>query len=280
MPVPAPVAHPAIAADAHRVPAPFRTLAVRSDEPGHADRARAPYGRVHVVHAPFLDAGARAALARHAYARMQVGEAFDVDYAPTTPAGVAGLAGLVELAAGPEPGAAIVTPVAQALRLTGVLGDALPPYLRSVATRIDFLASRGAGFHNDVARHWPRCLFWVLALDATDVEFVMPHAGVRVPVTPGDLLVFDPVMAHGLCRPADAGRAEPAHFDVQDDASRQLFLTGELLLDDARWAALGAPWEPVEAHAARAALDLRVAQFDDRGGTVQRVHALRGCMQR
>ncbi len=53
-----------------------------------------------------------------------------------------------------------------------------------------------------------------------------------------------------------------------------------MLLDDAQWAALGAPWLPVEAHAARGALDLMLAEFDDRGGAIQRLRSLAGCMTR
>lgn len=169
--------------------------------------------------------------------------------------------------------------LANALLSTGVLGDDLAGYRDSVATRIDYLAACGAGFHNDVARHWSRCLFWVLALELADVEFVMPHAGLRLPVAPGDLIVFDPAMAHGLCRPCDGGQALAASFD-SGEYRRQIFLTGELLLTDAQWAALGAAWLPVEAHEGRGALDLLVAEFDERSGAIKRLHALRDGMKR
>ena len=264
-----PPAHRIVAADAHVVPAPFRAFAVRSDEPCHAFDARPPYGRVHVVATDIVDADARARLARAGYARVDIAETFAVDYAAATWDELAGIAGLPGLAGA----------LARALRVTRVLGDDAADYERSVATRVDWLASRGAGFHNDVARHWSRSLFWILALDVGDVEFVMPHAGVRLPLSDGDLVVFDQVMAHGLCRPADAGRAVAAHFE-DGDTGRQLFLTGEMLLGDARWAALGAPWQPVEAHAVRGALDLMVAEFDDRSGAVQRVRSLAHAMSR
>jgi hypothetical protein len=107
----------------------------------------------------------------------------------------------------------------------------------------------------------------------------MPHAGVRLPLAPRDLLVFDQTMAHGLCRPADQGQALAASFatGVQD---RQMFLTGEIELSDAQWAALGAPWLPVDAPEHHGALDLMVAEFDERSGAVQRLHALKGSMAR
>ena len=267
--MPLPPAHRIVAADAHTVPAPFRAFAVRSDEPCHAFDARAPYGCVHVVATDFLDAAARARLARAGYARVDIAEPFAVDYANTTWDELATVAELPDLAGA----------IARALRVTRVLGDDLADYERSVAARIDWLASRGAGFHNDVARHWSRSLFWILALDVGDVEFAMPHAALRVPLSTGDLVVFDQTMAHGLCRPGDGGRAVAESFE-DGDAGRQLFLTGEMLLDDARWAALGAPWLPVEAHEQRGALDLMVAEFDDRSGAIKRVRSLEHGMRR
>jgi hypothetical protein len=107
----------------------------------------------------------------------------------------------------------------------------------------------------------------------------MPHAGVRLALAPGDLLVFDPAMAHGLCRPRDLGQAVAASFEPGPDC-RQVFLTGELLLDDAQWAGLGAPWLPVEQHERRGALDLTVAEFDDRSGAIKQLRAMRDCMKR
>lgn len=262
--------HQIIPADRHRVPPPFRAFAVRSDEPQHASDARAPYGRVHLVGTEFLDDGSLARLAAEGYARVNIEAFSDIDYANTTlEALAAAVPGVVDLAG----------QIAAALQLTGVLGDDAEAYRRSVATRIDYLAARGAGFHNDVSRHWSRCLFWILALDVADVEFVMPHAGVRLPLAPGHLLVFDQTMAHGLCRPKDLGQAVAASFEAGAHC-RQIFLTGELLLTDAQWAALGAPWLAVEEHQHRGALDLMVAEFDERSGAIKRLRAMRDGMKR
>jgi hypothetical protein len=262
--------HRIIAADAYRVPPPFRAFAVRSDEPRHAFDARAPYDRIHVVQADFLDPGSLASLAAQGYARVSIEAFSDIDYATTT---------LEDLAAAAPAVADLVGGIAGALQLTGVLGDDLAAYRSSVATRIDYLASIGAGFHNDVKGHWSRSLFWILALDVGDVAFVMPHAGVQVALAPGDLVVFDQTMAHGLCRPADRGQAMETSF-VAGEQGRQIFLTGELLLTDAQWAAIGAPWLPVEEHERRGALDLMVAEFDERTGSIKRPNALRDCMKR
>ena len=269
-PSPSPDAHRVIAAGPHTVPRPFRAFAVRSDEPLHASHARAPYGHVHVVRTAFLDAGSLANLAAEGFARVNIPSFSDIDYATTT---------LADLAAAAPRVADLAGCIAAALALTGVLGGELAAYRSSVATRIDYLASCGAGFHNDVSRHWSRCLFWILTLDLADVEFVMPHAGVRLALAPGDLLVFDQTMAHGLCRPADDGQAVAASFEAGEHR-RQIFLTGELPLTDAQWAALGAPWLAVEEHERRGALDLMVAEFDERSGAIKRLRAMRDCMKR
>ena len=255
----------------YAVPEPFRSFAVRSDEPHHAWDARAPYGSVHLLRIAALDAGSLAHLAAMGDRRVSHQTFWDIEYATTTPADLA--------AAVPEV-PDLMGVIAHALHRTGVLGPHAADYRRSVDTRIDFLAARGAGFHNDVSRHWSRCLFWLLALDLADVNFVMPHAGVRLPLAPGDLLVFDQTMAHGLCRPGDAGQAVAESFDTPGAAGRQMFLTGELLLADAHWQAIGAPWLPIEHHAQRAALDLMVAEFDERSGAIKHVRALADSMKR
>jgi len=263
-------AHQRLAAQIHQVPRPFRAFAVRSDEPQHAAAARAPYGWVHVVRTTFLQGDALAGIVAQGLSRVRLEAFSDIDYAVTSPQDLARAAPQL-----PD----LVDRIALALQRTGVLGEALAPYQASIATRIDYLAAQGAGFHNDVNGHWSRCLFWLLTLQAVDVEFVMPHAGVRLAVAPGDLLVFDQTMAHGLCRPADQGQAMALSFEGCAN-HQQLFLTGELPLTDGQWATLGTPWLPVEEHDRRGALDLMVAEFDERSGTIKRLHALRGGMKR
>ena len=265
--------HRRLVADAFRVPRPFRAFAVRSDEPAHAWDARAPYGTVHVVRCAGLDEVTRAQLAAEAFRRVALAAFVDIGYA-CTDAG--------DLAATVPDAGGLLGGIADALRPTGVLGAeaTAADYRRGVATRVDYLACCGAGFHNDVGRHWSRCLFWLLVLAASEVDFVMPHAGLRLAIAPGDLLVFDPALAHGLCRPGDDGQALAASFEDGGERSRQAFLTGELPLSDAQWAALGLPWLPVEVHDGLGALDLMVAEFDERSGAIQRPQALRDGMKR
>jgi hypothetical protein len=257
-------------ADTYLVPKPFRAFAVRSDELEHATDARAPYDRVHLVHIDLLDPSSLASLAAEGYSRVHTESFYDVEYANTT---------LKDLGIAAPRVADLPGEIADALRMTGVLGSDLGAYQRSVTVRIDYLATCGAGFHNDVGRHWSRCLFWILALDVGNAEFVMPHAGLRLPLKPGDLIVFDQTMAHGLCRPEDGGQALSTSFESGDDC-RQIFLTGELCLTDAQWAALDTPWLPVEQHELRGALDLMVAEFDDRSGAIKGLRGLRDCMKR
>jgi hypothetical protein len=265
--------HRSVIAAEYKVPRPFRAFAVRSEEALHAADARVPYGRVHVVRTAFVDAPSLARLASVGRQRVDVSAFSDVQHARTT------LQELALLAPAPAGACCLAEGLAGALQSTGVLGQDAHAYRASLDTRIDFLVSCGAGFHNDVGRHWSRCLFWLWVLDATEVEFVMPHAGVRLAMSAGDLMVFDPALAHGLCRPGDGGQALPTSFEA-GPLRHQVFLTGELLLSDAQWSVLDAPWLPVEVHEGRGALDLMVAEFDERSGAIQRLHALRDCMKR
>lgn len=61
--MPSPPAHRIIDAHVHRVPQPFLSFAVRSDEPRHAFDARSPYGQVHAVRMDAFDASSLAGLA-------------------------------------------------------------------------------------------------------------------------------------------------------------------------------------------------------------------------
>ncbi len=123
----APLSHRVIAANVHAVPAPFRSFAVRSDEPQHACDARVPYGWVHIVRTAFLDAGSLIRLAAAGDARCSIEAFSDIDYATAT---------LPELAAAVPHVSDLAGHIASALQLTGVLGGNLEDYRRSVAARI------------------------------------------------------------------------------------------------------------------------------------------------
>jgi len=265
-----PAAHTRIEFTTNSPPKPFRGFAVRSEEARHAFSARKPYGCVHHIRTNFLSASALNGLATLGRSRMQLSAFSDIDYS------LVSLAELAQAASGVED---LVGHIAAALQLTGVMGDAVADYRQAVAARIDFLAAYGAGFHNDVKGHWTACLFWNLALEMSDIEFVMPHASVRVALLPGDLIVFDQTLAHGLCRPRDGGQALAATF-TNGAADQQIFLSGELLLSDAQWAAAGAPWLPVDDPQHAGALELMAAEFDEQSGAIKRPQTLAHCMQR
>lgn len=258
--------HRVLALGAFTVPRPYRGFAVRSELPSHGLLARLPYGWVHQVGTRFVGPAALAGLVALGHTRLQLSAFGDIDYA------LVSLTALAQAAPGVDD---LVEQIAAALQVTQVLGDDLTPYRQAVAARIDYLAAQGAGFHNDVRGHWTRCLFWNLTLVAHEVEMVWPHAGLRLAVAPGDLIVFDPTLAHGLCRPQDHGQALAASFEAGPQA-QQMFLSGELLLSDAQWAALGSPWLPVAQHAG--ALELMAAEFDEQTGAIKSPRSLAHCL--
>lgn len=241
---------------------------VRSEMSGHEDLARLPYGQVHLLKTSFLDGASMSELARAAYNQASVLTLGDINTAWAREETLQALAPSV-----PD----LHARIAGAISSTGVYGSGEPAFGRcrlAVERRTDFLASLGAGFHNDCFGHWPSCLFWVLALDVVDVEFVVPHLGVRMLLEPGDLVVFDPSLAHGLCRPRDGGRFVPAHFEGESGDQHQAFLSGELELGDAEWAALGCAWQPAGSAQFVNAVDLLNSDFDAESGCISRRVAL------
>lgn len=107
----------------------------------------------------------------------------------------------------------------------------------------------------------------MFVLEAPDVEFVMPHLRVRYLLQPGDLVVWDPCLPHGLCRPADNGRALNGSF--QGPNRHQDYLSGELQLSLAQWERLDCPWVEREHFAKIGAIDLVPAAFNPQTGAVQ-----------
>lgn len=224
---------------------------IRSEMCDMEGLARRPYGTTHIVRTGFLNAEDTAALSSHAYECAGVTTAGDIDTRTARPDDLLSLApGCINLQ----------ERLAETINATGVFLGNFERSLAAVHERTDFLTSLGAPFHNDVVGHWPSCLFWVLALDVHDVEFVMPALGVRHHLRPLDLLVFDPCLAHGLCRPKDAGRS--ILFDDESPGRHQAFLSGELRLEPQEWATHGCPWLPHDADVFKGAVDLLMADID------------------
>lgn len=65
------------------------------------------------------------------------------------------------------------------------------------------LMCAGAGFHQDVLC-WDNSVFFNWYLGGEPMDFVMPHAGIRQTLRPGDIVAFDPSQVHALVRPGEA----------------------------------------------------------------------------
>lgn len=231
---------------------------VRSEMCDMEGLARRPYPVVHILPTRFLNAADLAAIAHHAYQEAGVSIVGDINTRTARPEDIERLV----------PGHLDVHErIAACIHSTGVYGNNIEFSRAAIRERMDYLTSLGAPFHNDVVGHWPSCLFWVLALDVCNVEFVMPALDLRHPLQQGELLVFDPCLAHGLCRPVDAGRAVP--FDGDAPGRHQAFLSGELRLEVDQWAALGCPWSAHEESSIKGAVDLMTANIDSETGLAQ-----------
>lgn len=239
--------------------APKRNLAVSWN---FGAEAREPYRFVHRIATSFLDEDSLVNLASKAYSEAVVHEPGDVNI------GHAWEDEMLKAA----PNVDMIFELSQALMRTGVMGsEAL--YRKALSSEISYMASMAASFHNDTEGHWPGCLFWVLALDVTEADFVMPHAEVRLALSPGDLVVFDPAMAHGLCRRGESKVDREALLG--GERFQQSFLSGELSLSKQAWAALGCPWKPLGEFAGSDYLDVREVKLCPKTGRIMNSKAIR-----
>jgi hypothetical protein len=237
--MPSDPAHRIVAADAYRVPPPFRpSRFAATNLVTPSTRARPTAGCTSYA-ARFLDAGSLESLAP---ARLCAGQHRGFPTSTMRPR---------RWRSWPRPRRASPTwlgSIAGALqrRASWATTSRLPEQRRH-AHRLSRLARRG--FPQRRAGHWSRCLFWILALDVTDVEFVMPHAGLQLPWRPATWWSSTRPWRTGCAVRATRQQVLESSFR-HGDAARQIFLTGEIPLTDAQWAALGVPWLPVEEHEA------------------------------
>lgn len=108
--------------------------------------------------------------------------------------------------------------------LADLLGPSLAPALRPTFA---WHLCRGAFFHNDA--HFEDVLFGVWCLTGPPAEIAFPRAGVRLPASPGHVVVFDPFEVHGVVAP---GRTIYAAGDYEGRVP-SLFIGFELALNDA-----------------------------------------------
>ncbi|MFK4705997.1 hypothetical protein ABIC83_002836 [Roseateles asaccharophilus] len=234
-----------------------KNLIVATEDETGATVARRPYGQVHVINTEFLGKDAMRRMANEAHDLAPVNQPGAIDVAKVRFQDLQGME--------PEPGL-IPKMVAKAMASTGVYKDT-GRFELAMWERFDYLTCRGATFHNDKFDGWSECLFWVLVLDAVDCEMVMPDIGLRLALEPGQLIVFDPQLVHGICRPRDKGRMLKSHF--AGEHGHQCFLSGELKLDLQDWAALGCPWLPADTAEFAGAVDLQQVQVNPRTGAVK-----------
>ena len=108
------------------------------------------------------------------------------------------------------------------------LTDALLPSLRaSLRADLEWHACRGAFFHNDA--HYGDVLFGAWCVAGPPREIVFARAGVRVPASPGDWVLFDPFEPHGVL---DEG-ADHYERDRYAAEPASVFIGFELTLDTA-----------------------------------------------
>jgi len=235
-----------------------RRLAVSRSNP--EPRARTPYPNVHVVDIPEFTPEALSGLSSVA-SRIDLPCIGDIDISPARGEALRKAA----------PGVDVWSLLTKALTATGVRGAAEEAYRSDLDDTLDFMHTWGARFHSD-AHHWVESLFWVLVLHAPEVELVLPQAGICVPLMAGRLVVFDPVLGHGLRRIGDKVACAEESFRGTASA-RQTFLAGELQLNDDDWCALGSPWVSESSDAVLGATDLGLARYDPHTGAILNARA-------
>jgi len=81
-------------------------------------------------------------------------------------------------------------------QLINALGSQLASGLRD---DFEWYRCRGAFFHNDA--HYDNQLFGVWCISASPADLVFPRAPMRLAISPGSIVVFDPFEVHGIVRP-------------------------------------------------------------------------------
>jgi hypothetical protein len=108
-----------------------------------------------------------------------------------------------------------------------------PPLAAALRSGFEWYGCRAAHFHNDA--HYADVLFgaWCAAGPAREVVFA--RHGVRVPTSPGAVVVFDPFEPHAVLAPGDAQYAREHYAD----AAPSVFIAFEIELTAPVRAALG-----------------------------------------
>lgn len=115
-----------------------------------------------------------------------------------------------------------------------VLAAALPAELSDcLRPGLEWYACRGAFFHHDA--HYADVLFGAWCAAGPPRDLVFARTGIRVAMSPGDWVVFDPFEPHAVL---DAGASRYRREDYIGSES-SLFVGFELRLDDVSRRAFG-----------------------------------------
>lgn len=104
-------------------------------------------------------------------------------------------------------------------QLANALGSRLAYGLRD---DFEWYRCRGAFFHNDA--HYDNRLFGVWCISASPADLVFPRAPMRLTISTGSIVVFDPFEVHGIVRP----NAEKFSASDYDKAEAVVLLGFEL----------------------------------------------------
>ncbi|RSZ31448.1 MULTISPECIES: hypothetical protein [unclassified Variovorax] len=110
---------------------------------------------------------------------------------------------------------------------TDALG--LPGVLAS--SDVALMACRGAKYHYDAAQYGGAAFCNLFMSEDKGLDLHFPHAGLRIPLQRGTVVIFDTGQPHGVIRRGGTG-FDAADFADGKDCS-QVFLTWELPIEDA-----------------------------------------------
>ncbi|HEX7866716.1 MAG TPA: hypothetical protein VF555_17300 [Variovorax sp.] len=106
----------------------------------------------------------------------------------------------------------------------------LPGVLAS--SDVALMACRGAKYHHDGAQYGGAAFCNLFMSEDKGLDLHFPHAGVRIPLQRGTVVIFDTGQPHGVIRRGSTG-FDAADFAVGKDCI-QLFLTWELPIENAQ----------------------------------------------
>ncbi|OLL28426.1 hypothetical protein BTH42_27030 [Burkholderia sp. SRS-W-2-2016] len=114
------------------------------------------------------------------------------------------------------------------------------------ASDVALMACRGARYHHDGNQYGGAAFCNLFLSEDKGLDVFFPASGVRVPLTRGTVLLFDPCQPHGVV-PRGASAFDEADFASDRDCI-QVFLTWELSIEEPRVAQpLGVVFDVVEA---------------------------------